>query len=350
MMNKLARLKTIFRNNKPIDVVSDKLDDNSVDSINIVNQSIIPNKIKDESLTFDKMTDDTKFITTNNEICALRDVGGITIGEGIDNKSLKDLLKEIIIPYTKPSIGTVTYTASGDSHFQSGYTSTGSTISITKVIVPVMIKSENIVKVRIDINLNDSTNLYGNEITGSPIIGFLPNTFKNFEFSPNLSVTGTNIKDIITFKATVTDSQGGITEVASTKIIMLPYLYYGNSDKLFIYNGEPYLNTVNILNDLGTGIFNILNPDIYKNYGTTNSITYTYEKPVNQYSFMLLPSTSHIINSAIDQNGSTQNITYVGDAVINYFDNVNVNYRLFKTGISTMLDTLPRYTFNVINQ
>jgi len=345
-MNKLARLKTIFRNNKPIDVVSDKLDDNSVDSINIVNQSVIPNKIKDESLTFDKMTDDTKFITTNNAICALRDVGGITIGEGIDNKSLKDLLKEIIIPYTKPSIGTVTYTASGNSYFQSGYALTGSTISITKVIIPVMIKSENIVKVKIDIILNDSTNLYRNEITGSPIIGFLPNTFKNFEFSPNLSVTGTNIKDIITFKATVTDSQGGITEVASTKIIMIPYLYYGNSDKLFTYTVEPYLNTTNVLTDLSA---DVLNAEIYKNYGTTNSIVYSYEKPANQYSFMLLPTTSHIITSAVDQNGFTQNIIYAGDAVIK-LNSVNVNYRLFKTGISTMIDTQPRYTFKVVNQ
>lgn len=343
-MSKLARLKTIFRNNRLIEAVSDSLDDNSVDTVNIVNQSVTPPKVKDNSLGFDKMTNDTKFITTNNAICALRDVGGISIGESIDSVSIRDLLKEIIIPYTKPAIGDITYVENSIEGVINDRAVTGESIFINTVTVPVMIKSENIMKIQLDLILNDviidSFTITGDPVNG--ISGFQPNNFKNFTFTTTTTIKGQNVTDTIKLLVSVTDAKNGVT-TRYRSIVLVPKLYYGNSNASFEYESEPTLkgNVRSILSDSEE------QSPLYTNYNTNTQIVLQYAKPVNQYSYILIPVCRDItIPTAIDQNGFTQNITYVGDTNIPY-NGVSIHYRLFKTGVSTMTDTFPIYKFNL---
>lgn len=342
-MNKLARLKTILRNNKPTDVLGDKLDDNAVDSINIKDQSVIPNKIKDNSLDFSKMTDNTKFIATDSSIVALASCGGISEDDDIANKSIRDLLKAIILPYTPPKLSFLSYSITNNGVSKS-YTSnlnllTGTSIYLAKVIAQAMIRSDAIKDLVLTLTLNGEKI---HEITTTSFGTFSAKTWKDVSFnSVNKTISTTNICDTLVIGLRITDVQGGETYSSKT-IYTKPYVYYGNSNlNVTVDANKSITSNIDSLFEKST--------QLISSYNQASTITLNYELPTQEYSYILLPGTSVTINTAIDQNNFTQNIEYVG-SIVRDVNGVSINYKLFRTGISTMTFTKPTYKFNIVKE
>ena len=366
-MIKMAKLKQIFRtidgNRTPIDVLSDRLDDNAVDTINIKNSAITNSKVLNDTLTFEKVNESDRFVTTNEGICCLRDVGGLSIGTTIHHVDLHDLLKEILIPYTKAQIGTPTASInSSNVSLTTMYYETGSSISIGSIKLPVMIKSDPITKIsfkRTPIQNYPYISSMDSSLTNESIIsesstgitGFIPNNDKDFLSSASFTLTPTGISNSLKIRFYVYDTNKP-NEPATKDILFnwIPPVFYVNSN---IEKSGSYSSDSAFINALyNNENRKTINPSSssYK-YGSTGSIDITYPNTNNEYSYILLPSTEYVIKKAIDQNNFEQDIDEV-EATSSYsitLNGISIPYRIFRNHTKNTT-TNPRYKFNVIKE
>lgn len=141
-------------------------------------------------------------------------LGGIKAGTNLKDKTLHEILNDLLFPYVAPTVGTPARTPSTTSALEKGNTQT-----VTKVTVTVTKKSKPITNVAL--YNNSGTKIA--EKTGSEVANG-----GTITFNVNVSVPSTNV----TFTVKVTDSDGTVvtSKATSNWSFVYPY-YYGVCNK-----------------------------------------------------------------------------------------------------------------------
>lgn len=400
MANPFAKLKFNFIKNKY--VLEDELDNNSVKEEHIANQNVTTSKIKDknitngkladasvdnrviedesvdndkivnDTITFDKMTDDTRYIGVDDKICALIDVGGIKIGDKIDNVSTRDLLKSILTPPTEPELnafinfnisnctlsfpgGEQLLTIAGGTKNLDNDTPicVGTQVVLNRVISQVKMKSSMINSISLKVSL-DVGKPYDNDIDfdipfnesdfeADTFMSYLTQIKVNTEVSSGVylpigpcNIPNGSVGNIsrVTLKATTVD------ELESNKTVD------------FITKAPVIWFNYDIDNTGGIDPHLINNPsydyNIIPNYlSSMRQLELSFPEKINSNSVVMLPvdvSDYSYINSLIDSNGMTQKVNHLKDIELS-FNGVRVPYRIYYTEKCTA--SSKKYIFNL---
>ena len=353
---KLAKLKTILRKignkNEVIDVFDGNLDDNSVSTINIVNQSITSEKILDESLDFSKIDPEAKYISTKDSDISLVNVGGIVNGENISNITTRDLLKKIIMPEINPIIN-VRYKLNTDNRNNTllddkksasnkvdlyknnifGYI----TISVTQRYKKIKGVSTSII---VQDNGVEKTIHSTSDEFSEGSAGFESNQSYTILQIDNLEYTINSINSHVFIYVDI-DYADGNTEQYSVDITPYSKIFYGNSDISITKDNDS-----NITTNISALFTNGFNSGITINDDNTNyTMIIIYPTHTDKYSYILIPSEETSIKTAVDTNNNIQSIEYVGKTTYT-INKITVPYKMFRTGRSTT--TIEHtYRFNI---
>jgi hypothetical protein len=203
-------------------------------------------------------------------------LGGIGAGVNLKDKTLHEILNDLLFPYVKPTVGTPARTPSTTSALEKGNTQT-----VTKVTVTVTKKSKPITSVAL--YNNSGTKIA--EQTGDAVKNGGTITFSNL----SVSVPSTNV----TFTVKVTDSEGTVVTSAATANWSFVYPYY--------YGVCSASKTAATLTEAEIEAMT-------KDIKAKAEKSYTYTNMDNQKMVIAYPKAHGVLKKALDPN----NFDYIG--------------------------------------
>ena len=251
-------------------------------------------------------------VTYTNSDPLLQDMGGILADnhpEGFDNVPISDLITELLYPYTKPSIGTLSLTPAADTKQKNvGFDVTKASIVVTK-------KSKSI----------QSVTLYrGNIELQSKTDGVAAGGTFSFTLSDEHLTGDTNTS----YKVKVTEAgEGGKTYESSAVGYTFVYpFYYG------VIGKDATVDSATILG-FDKSIINKQNHN--HSYKTNN------ERPVIAY-----PKDYGTLKSIVDPNNFTQEWTQSVVTVNDGETIPNIDYYVYVGGAATATNTTYKFNFS----